>query len=277
MTDRSDGTDPAAASSESANDAIADPSSADGPGARDGRDARGAAPTADSPADRRAFLSDLSREAVSTAGRVAGFSAMLRRSVFAAGEAAAESLSTVGRDPAAQESPEPAPAPPGSIGAPEAPVSASAPIAEASTTLPPAPPDPVAKLTEDQRAFLSEMARATLAVNDPAGSPQLTSSAYHWDGAVFRLPGQQFSLRVANIERDPRVGLFIEDPSSDTSVAITGVATAVYGDQVETGMLLILGRDTSPAAALRRWAELAASGDRMVIEVRPTRFVWRAG
>ena len=59
--------------------------------------------------DRRAFMRQMSRDAVQTAGRLAGLSTVVRRSVFAAGEAVTRDL-----EPAAEEElprdPQPVPA-----------------------------------------------------------------------------------------------------------------------------------------------------------------------
>ena len=135
--------------------------------------------------------------------------------------------------------------------------------------------DVVAVLTADQHAFLARAPRITMAVNDPGGAPQVTSTIYHWDGATFRMPGRQFTLRASNIERDPRVSLFVDDAGGDASVAVTGVASIVHGDAVEPGMLLILAREDATGDPRARLATLQADGDLMLIEVRPTRFVWR--
>jgi nitroimidazol reductase NimA-like FMN-containing flavoprotein (pyridoxamine 5'-phosphate oxidase superfamily) len=226
--------------------------------------------------DRRAFLRHLSRDAVWTAGRVAGWSSMVRRSMVAAGEAASAAF-TPGDDeaPAVPTPAEPTPEPSSTAGPAAAATSVPAtavPAASATTS----GTDGVAALTAEQHAFLDRSPRLTLAVNDPAGAPHVTSSAYHWDGATFRLPGRQFSLRASNVERDPRVSLFIDEPSSDASVTVTGLAALVYGDDVEAGVLEILMKDGSLDEAQARLAALRAEGDLILIEVRPTRFVWRS-
>ena len=235
-------------------------------------------PGTDPATDRRDFLRHLSRDAVWTAGRVAGWSTVVRRSMVAAGEAATASLvppddpmATMDNDVQAAPAEPPSTVTPTPAGIPSVPASteAPAPVAVAAS-------DVVAKLTADQHAFLGGAPRITLALNDPAGAPQVTSSSYHWDGATFRLPGRQFTLRASNIERDPRVSLFIEDAATDSSVAITGDAAILHGDAVEAGMLQILARDGSGADPRARLDALRAEGDLILIEVRPIRFVWRA-
>jgi Pyridoxamine 5'-phosphate oxidase len=210
-------------------------------------------------ADRRAFLRQLSGDAVWTAGRLAGASAVIRRSLLAVGDTAARSL----EEPAVQSPPQSTPA--GTASDDPATEVASPPVARSAA----------APLTPAQHAFLDTATTAALAVNDPAGPPHLTTSTYRWDGETIHLPGQQFTARVSHIDRDPRVSVLIEDPVTDALVALTGVASLIQGDRVEAMMLAILGKYLSPDAAIEQWHDLQATGDRIVIEVRPTRFVWR--
>jgi len=136
-------------------------------------------------------------------------------------------------------------------------------------------PDPVVALTSEQHAFLRTCPNAVLAVNDPGGHPLVASMIFHWDGTCFRVPGRDSTARVANIDRDPRVSLLIDDPSAGTWVAVTGVASLVYGDQVEADIRLILAKYHDEAEAARRWDSMRSTGGQMAIWVRPTRFVWR--
>jgi hypothetical protein len=131
-------------------------------------------------------------------------------------------------------------------------------------------------MTPDQHAFLIHGPKAALAVNDPAGPPLLAFSIYHWDGSLFRLPARDFSARTIDIELDQRVGVLIEDPGSDAWVAITGIASLVYGEAVEPEMRLILSKYHDDDQMTARWDALRATGDQVVIRIRPTRFVWRS-
>ncbi len=216
--------------------------------------------------DRRAFLRQLSGEALSTAGRLAGFSSIIRRSVTAAGDA-------VGIREPETPSAEARPTPP--LRDPAVPVVTGAPSAPSAPFAPAPEQDPVAALTPDQHDFLARGARAVLAVNDPTGAPHLTSSRYHWDGSMFRLPAQLYTARAEAVDRDPRVGLLVEDAASEAWVAVTGRASVAYGDDVDREMLLLLAKYLAADPAALRWAELRASGDRIVIRIRPARFVWR--
>jgi hypothetical protein len=222
--------------------------------------------------DRRTFLRQLSGDAVWTAGRLAGASALIRRSIFAAGDTAIRRLEeTAGPDPRPTE-----PAGPGSGARTE--VGPTGPVVSAAEiAMPPVSRSASVALTPAQHAFLEDGATATLAVNDPAGAPLMTTSRYLWDGETIRLPARDFTARVGLVDRDPRVSVLIVDPATDASVAMTGVASLVYGDQVQAMTLAILGKYLSSDAANEEWDTLRTAGDRIVIEVSPTRFVWRLG
>jgi nitroimidazol reductase NimA-like FMN-containing flavoprotein (pyridoxamine 5'-phosphate oxidase superfamily) len=214
--------------------------------------------------DRRRFLHRLSGEAVSTAGRIAGFSAAVRRSVVAAGEAAAQEIG-----PRAEPSGD-APPPP-----PELPTAPAR--REIAVTAPPARTSPPPALTADQEALLARARSATLAVNDAAGAPHVTASWFAWDGEAFRLPAGLFTAKANHVARDPQVSLLIEEPSAGGWVAVTGIAETLAGPRAADEALLLLAKyrpGDEPAAA---WAELYPAGDAAVIIVRPTRFVWRTG
>lgn len=217
----------------------------------------------DARADRRAFLRRLPGSAVRTAEQLAGISSLMRRSVVAAGDALI-------RD---SEVPEAAVPVAGVAVVPDVP---APPVTPAVASAQPALRDPVADLTAEQLAFLGEGTSLVIAANDPAGAPHLTSSPYHWDGTLFRVPGRLSSARAIAIDRDPRVSLLIDDAGSEAWVAVTGLATLGPIDQVETEMLAILEMSLGPEAAAARWEEMAALGDAIVIHVRPTRFIWRS-
>lgn len=220
--------------------------------------------------DRRAFLRQLSGDAVSTAGRLAGFSSILRRSVVAVGATVTRGLEA-SADEGEASNPSADSAVPG-VEPGLAPVTGPLP-SSAVGMLP--PPDPLLGLTRAQHDFLTRAQRCTLAVNDPAGPPHLTSSMVHWDGSAMLLPGQLFTARATNIDRDPHVSLLVDDANSEAWVAITGVASIVHGDEAAELTRLILATFLPEGEAARRWAEMAVSGDRIVIRVRPTRLVWR--
>ena len=218
---------------------------------------------------RRAFLRQLTGEAVVTTARIAGLSTAVRRSLFAAGEAATREL-----DPTNAEL---APSPSG----PPGPASPASPAGDAAQTVEPArvastPARSSVALSPRQEAILTTARTAVLGTNDAAGAPHLTSSIFQWDGAIVRLPSELFAARVERIDADPRCSVLIADEgASDAWVAMTGTAEIVSGDGVHDQMLTILGKYMSEDDAARTWTELGARGDGVVIAFRPSRYVWR--
>ncbi len=212
---------------------------------------------------RRLFLRQLTGEAVETTARVAGLSSMVRRSLVAAGE-------SIGRDlgPSADEEPPsgPPPVPPPAVPASPPPPQSSPAVGTVARL----------DLTPEQHDVLALGSTVVLGVNDPVRGPHLTSSIYHWDGELVRVPSELFAARVASIEQDRRVSALVHAASSDAWLALSGVATIVSGDEVATEMLTILVKYLSDTDARRLWTELRSTGDRVVIQVRPTRLVWRS-
>ena len=224
-------------------------------------------------ADRRSFLRQLSGNALVTAGKLAGASTVLRRSLTAGSEAA---IGHFGNAADANQPSGDAPAGPPPLRARPADganASASTLVASSDAVL----PNPVAALTPEQHTFLAQGTRAALAVNDPGGHPLVAFTIFRWDGAVIRLPARDSTARTVDIDRDPRVSLLIDDPTSDAWVAVAGVASLVYGAQVEPEIRLILAKYHDEAGVARHWEEMRSAGDQLVIHVRPTRFVWRTG
>ena len=219
-------------------------------------------------ADRRTFIRQLSGDAVVSAGRIAGFSAAFRRTVLAAGVAATRELD-----------PPPSAVPPTTDPAILAPAAAppSPPTAAATPPAGPSGDAVVAALTPDQHDFLAGGTRAVLAVNDPKGAPHLSASPYHWDGDILRLPSQMFAARAAHVDRDPRVTVYIDDGSTGAWVAVTGIASIVYGEAVKAEVEQVLAQDDPDSAKREGWAALTSTGDAVVIRVRPSRFLWRPG
>lgn len=221
---------------------------------------------------RRRFLHRLSGEAVSTAGRLAGLSAAVRRSVVAAGQAAAEEIAPTAHRPD------------------DAPTTAvreagSAPVEAGSAQVADPPPGKVSDsppaasaaraLTAEQDDLLRRMRSATLAVNDAAGPPHVTSSRFDWDGEVFRLPASLFTAKANNVARDPRVSLLIEDVETGRWVAATGTAETIAGPGAADEARRLRAKYWPGEDSAEAWSDLHPAADGAVIVVRPTRFVWR--
>jgi len=125
--------------------------------------------------------------------------------------------------------------------------------------------------------FLARMRNAVLATVRADGSPQATPVWYHWDGAVMRVSTPGWTHKAANIRRDARVSICVDDPVSGTYVTMFGVAELVEGDreEVRRESWPILLKYLHEDEARVRWARIDAQGDRVVIRVTPNRVIWR--
>jgi hypothetical protein len=225
--------------------------------------------------ERRAFLRQLTGDAVVATGRLAGLSTALRRSVVAAGVAAVGDGEAPGDDAPPSPVQVPAPVVPESPGAIEPPVVPAIAATAPQPAVPPAP-DPASLLSPHQHELLQHGTTAILGVNDRSGAPHLTSSTFHWDRSVLRLPSELFAARVARIDTDPKVSVLVE-LGAEAWVAVTGVAEVVSGEGVEAEMLTILRKGRTDDEAAQQWSRMRSTGDHVVIRIRPARFVWRLG
>lgn len=234
-------------------------------------------PPAPDAADRRTFLRRLSGQAIEGAGRIGGMSQVVRRSVVAAGDAVSRELgaaSDAGVDREVEPGVDPRPA--ASDGSLDARVPA-VPAPEPARPVPAGPAAPSPALTPEQEEHLLAARSATLAVNDPSGHPHVTSSWFHWDGEVVRLPTGFFTARATNIARDARVSVVVERADTGAWVAITGTAELVAGPAALDAARPLLEKYRPAEDPVAAWAALGGAGDQAVVVVRPLRFTWRLG
>ena len=131
-----------------------------------------------------------------------------------------------------------------------------------------------ATLTEAQTTFLRERPHAIVATIMADGRPQLTPNWYLWDGERFWISTLDWTVKVKNAKRDPRVTLCIDGPSRRTNyVQVFGTAEVQEGDVREGTLDLIRKYETTEEAALQHWEDIKE--DRVLIVVTPERFQWR--
>jgi hypothetical protein len=188
------------------------------------------------------------------------------RSATAAGEAAANELGL-------KEPGEAAPAETAMPVAAAAPAPETAPIAAPPAPIA-APPAPLRPLTTRESELLTATT-AVVAVNTPDGTPQLTRAPFHWDGETARMLGQLFGARIANIQRDGRISVLVEDHRG--WLTLIGEATVATGPSAQAEAAALIARDRPDQPADTGWATLNAAGDQAVIVLRPTRIVSQAG
>ena len=134
--------------------------------------------------------------------------------------------------------------------------------------------DTTATLTKKQEAFLRERPHAVVATIMPDGRPQLTPNWYLWDGERFSVSTLDWTVKVKNAKRDPRITLCIDGPERRTNyVQVFGTAEVIEGDVREGTLDLIRKYEKVEADAIAHWEGIKE--DRVLIVVTPERFQWR--
>ena len=84
------------------------------------------------------------------------------------------------------------------------------------------------------------------------GRPQLTPNWYLWDGERFWVSTLDWTVKVKNAKRDPRITLCIDGPGRRTNyVQVFGTAEVVEGD-VREGTLDLIRKYERPRRTPRR-------------------------
>ncbi len=129
-------------------------------------------------------------------------------------------------------------------------------------------------LTATQEAFLRERPHAIVATLMPDGRPQVTPNWFLWDGERFWVSTLDWTVKVKNARRDPRVTLCIDGPDRRTNyVQVFGTAEIVEGDVRERTLDLIRKYEPVEADAVAHWEGI--KDDRVLLVVTPERLQWR--
>jgi PPOX class probable F420-dependent enzyme len=99
-------------------------------------------------------------------------------------------------------------------------------------------------LTADEiDALLRRPVPARLATLDPDGYPSIVPVWLEWDGSTAWVVARAAAAYVANLTRDPRVGLSVVDPDdADRRVQLRGRAKIAAGPGPLTGRTLDIAR-----------------------------------
>jgi PPOX class probable F420-dependent enzyme len=123
---------------------------------------------------------------------------------------------------------------------------------------------------------------AVIATTSAGGAPQLTPVWYLWDGTALSASVPGWTVKVANLRRDPRIAICVDDEVAGCYATLTGSAEIVEGPpddrsavRAATWPLLLKYLPEQEAAV--RWARIDEDGDRVVIRLDPARIQWRAG
>lgn len=129
-------------------------------------------------------------------------------------------------------------------------------------------------LTPQREAFLRTTPNAIVATIMPDGRPQLTPNWYFWDGERFWISTLDWTVKVRNVRRDPRVTLCLDEGDRRGNyVQVFGTAELHEGDVEDMTLALIRKYIPDEAAAQAHWRSIEP--DRVLIVVTPTRMQWR--
>lgn len=127
---------------------------------------------------------------------------------------------------------------------------------------------------ERQEALLATMPNAIVATIRPDGLPQLTPNWYLWSDGRFWLAISGRTVKAANLRRDPRIVLCIDDPASGDYVQVTGTAELVEGLAARERTIELCRKYMPEAEVVPHWESLVADSPRVLVIVHPTRFQW---
>jgi PPOX class probable F420-dependent enzyme len=129
-------------------------------------------------------------------------------------------------------------------------------------------------MTPSHEEFLRTEANAVVATIQPDGQPQLTPNWYLWDGKAFWISTLDWTVKVRNARRDPRVTLCIDSGERRGNyVQVFGTCELVEGDVREQTLALIRKYIPDETAAVAHWDSIAP--DRVLMRIVPVRWQWR--
>jgi PPOX class probable F420-dependent enzyme len=127
---------------------------------------------------------------------------------------------------------------------------------------------------EQQEAFLRRMPNAIVATIRRSGLPQLTPNWYLWTGEVFWISTASWTAKTHNLKRDPRVVLCIDDPEGGDYASIEGTATLLEGEAAREPSLELIRKYVDEPGVIPHWDRINEHDDRVVIVIRPVRYLW---
>ncbi|HTW97422.1 MAG TPA: TIGR03618 family F420-dependent PPOX class oxidoreductase, partial [Acidimicrobiales bacterium] len=128
-----------------------------------------------------------------------------------------------------------------------------------------------------QHDLLRRMRHAVLATTGAAGSPHLAPVWYAWDGERFVVSTVRDTVKVADLRRDDRVAICVDDQVSGDYLTAYGRAELVEGERVGELTRPLLLKYLHADEAEARWSRIDAGGRRVAVLIRPDRVIWRAG
>lgn len=124
-------------------------------------------------------------------------------------------------------------------------------------------------------SFLKQRPTATLGTVRRDGSPQASVVWYLWDDGEFVISTIYATAKWHNLKADLRCSLCIEEPESGRMVVAYGSARLDDRDVQSRTRDIVDKYYTDPADTDAHMERIFATGDRVLISVRPTRLLTR--
>jgi len=126
-------------------------------------------------------------------------------------------------------------------------------------------------MSQDEHEFLADRRLAVLATGRRDGSPQISMVNYHFDGHDLVVSVTTDRAKWANVQRQPRVALVVND--GRRQLVVYGRATAIATDPMRTELhrrlRRAMGHDNGKDD--RALAAELEDANRVIIRIEPTR------
>lgn len=133
----------------------------------------------------------------------------------------------------------------------------------------------MARVASTIDSFLEQRPTATLGTIRRDGSPQASVVWYLWDQGEFVISTIHATAKWHNLRRDPRCSLCIEEPDSGRMVIAYGSAQLDDGDVRARTREIVDKYYTDPADTDTHMERIFATGDRVLISLRPDSVITR--
>jgi PPOX class probable F420-dependent enzyme len=132
-------------------------------------------------------------------------------------------------------------------------------------------------LIDDARIieFLGQPRDAIIATLRSSGIPQLSPVWFLWHADRFVLSTGVATAKAANIRRDPRIGLCIDDEAGSRYFAASGRVIQVDDGWRRDYALKLIARYKPPEEVLPHWEYLERNEPQRVFTFDPERVIWR--
>lgn len=135
---------------------------------------------------------------------------------------------------------------------------------------------PVAKIDDDLIIeFLGQRRNAIVATIRPSGLPQLSPIWFLWRSDRFVLSAGVATAKAANLSRDPRISLCVDDEPGGRYLAASGPVVAVGEADRRDYALELIAKYKPSDEVLPHWEYLEQHEPQRIFTLAPERVIWR--